>query len=152
MKTKLLYALLVIIISACSDGKEILTPNIPQQNSLPIVNQTISLNYLQRDTIEFPSYINPHDISLTIIEGNSYITIIEKVAKVEHRRIPSHMVDYEELVSIGIIAVQAMIKNKIIDGNYKTFADTTLSEETKKYIKEFDALVEKYKAELKNNT
>lgn len=41
-----------------------------------------------------------------------YITIVEKVAKVEHRRIPSHMVDYEELVSIGIIAVQAMIKNK----------------------------------------
>lgn len=41
-----------------------------------------------------------------------YITIVEKVAKVEHRRIPSHMVDYDELVSIGIIAVQAMIKNK----------------------------------------
>ena len=41
-----------------------------------------------------------------------YIEIVEKVAKVEQRRIPSHMVDYEELVSIGIIAVQAMIKNK----------------------------------------
>ena len=41
-----------------------------------------------------------------------YIEIIEKVAKVEHRRIPSHMVEYEELVSIGIIAIQAMIKNK----------------------------------------
>ena len=41
-----------------------------------------------------------------------YISIVEKVAKVEHRRFPSHMVDYEELVSIGIIAVQAMIKNK----------------------------------------
>lgn len=41
-----------------------------------------------------------------------YIDIVEKVAKVEHRRIPSHMVDYEELVSIGIIAVQSMIKDK----------------------------------------
>ena len=41
-----------------------------------------------------------------------YISIVEKVAKIEHRRIPSHMVDYEELVSIGIIAVQSMIKNK----------------------------------------
>lgn len=41
-----------------------------------------------------------------------YIEIIEKVAKVEHRRIPSHMVDYEELVSIGIIAIQVMIKGK----------------------------------------
>lgn len=41
-----------------------------------------------------------------------YIEIVEKVAKIEQRRIPSHMVDFEELVSIGIIAVQAMIKNK----------------------------------------
>lgn len=41
-----------------------------------------------------------------------YIEIIEKVSKVEQRRIPQHMVDYEELVSIGIIAVQSLIKNK----------------------------------------
>ncbi len=41
-----------------------------------------------------------------------YIEIVEKVAKVEHRRIPSHMVDYDELVSIGIIAVQVIIKGK----------------------------------------
>lgn len=41
-----------------------------------------------------------------------YIELIEKVAKVEHRRIPTHMVEYEELVSIGIIAIQTMIKGK----------------------------------------
>lgn len=41
-----------------------------------------------------------------------YIEIIEKVAKVEHKRIPQHMVDYDELVSIGIIAIQTMIKGK----------------------------------------
>ena len=41
-----------------------------------------------------------------------YINIIEKVARVEHKRIPSHMVDYDELVSIGIIAIQVMIKDK----------------------------------------
>ena len=41
-----------------------------------------------------------------------YIDIVQKVAKVEHRRIPSHMVEYEELLSIGIIAIQALIKNK----------------------------------------
>ena len=41
-----------------------------------------------------------------------YIEIIEKVARVEHKRIPSHMVDYDELVSIGIIAIQVMMKNK----------------------------------------
>ena len=41
-----------------------------------------------------------------------YIDIIEKVARVEHKRIPAHMVDYDELVSIGIIAIQVMIKGK----------------------------------------
>ncbi len=41
-----------------------------------------------------------------------YIEIVQKVAKVEQRRIPTHMVEYEELVSIGIIAVQSMIKDK----------------------------------------
>lgn len=41
-----------------------------------------------------------------------YLDIIQKVAKVEHHRIPSHMIEYEELVSIGIIAVQVMIKGK----------------------------------------
>ena len=41
-----------------------------------------------------------------------YINIVQKVARVEQRRIPSHMVEYEELVSIGIIAVQVLIKNK----------------------------------------
>lgn len=44
-----------------------------------------------------------------------YIDIIEKVARVEHKRIPSHMVDYDELVSIGIIALQVMIKDKTED-------------------------------------
>jgi RNA polymerase sigma factor (sigma-70 family) len=42
----------------------------------------------------------------------NYIEIVEKIAKAEQRRIPSHMVEYEELVSIGIIAIQALIKNK----------------------------------------
>lgn len=41
-----------------------------------------------------------------------YLDIIQKVAKVEHHRIPSHMIEYEELVSIGIIAIQALVKNK----------------------------------------
>ena len=41
-----------------------------------------------------------------------YIDIVQKVAKIEQRRIPAHMVEYEELVSIGIIAVQVLIKDK----------------------------------------
>ena len=41
-----------------------------------------------------------------------YVSIVQKVAKIEQRRVPNHMIEYEELVSIGIIAVKAMIKNK----------------------------------------
>lgn len=48
--------------------------------------------------------------SSTILK--QYVGVVQKVAKLEHRRIPAHMIEYEELVSIGIIAVQAMVKNK----------------------------------------
>ena len=41
-----------------------------------------------------------------------YIDIVQKVARVEYRRIPSHMVDYEELVSIGILAIQVLVQDK----------------------------------------
>jgi len=41
-----------------------------------------------------------------------YVGIVQKVARVEHRRIPNHMIEYEELVSIGVIAVQTLIKDK----------------------------------------
>ena len=43
---------------------------------------------------------------------NQYIGIVQKIARVEHRRIPNHMIEYEELVSIGVIAIQSLIKNK----------------------------------------
>ncbi len=41
-----------------------------------------------------------------------YLGVVQKVARVEHRRIPNHMIEYEELVSIGVIAVQTLIKGK----------------------------------------
>lgn len=41
-----------------------------------------------------------------------YVGIVQKTARVEHRRIPNHMIEYEELVSIGIIAVQTLVKGK----------------------------------------
>jgi RNA polymerase sigma factor (sigma-70 family) len=44
-----------------------------------------------------------------------FLPLVERVAKVEYRRIPSHMVDLEELISIGAIAVQALIQNKSDD-------------------------------------
>jgi len=41
-----------------------------------------------------------------------YISIVQKIARVEQRRIPNHMIEYEELVSIGVIAIQTLIKDK----------------------------------------
>ena len=41
-----------------------------------------------------------------------YLGIVQKIARVEHKRIPNHMIEYEELVSIGIIAIQTLIKGK----------------------------------------
>ena len=43
---------------------------------------------------------------------NQYVGIVQKIAKMEHRRMPNHMIEYEELVSIGIIAIQQLIKDK----------------------------------------
>ena len=43
---------------------------------------------------------------------NQYIGIVQKIARVEHRRIPNHMIEYEELVIVGIIVVQTFIKGK----------------------------------------
>ncbi len=43
---------------------------------------------------------------------NQYVGIVQKTARVEQRRIPNHMIEYEELVSIGIIAIQTLIKDK----------------------------------------
>ena len=48
--------------------------------------------------------------SKTLIK--QYVGIVQKIAKVEHRRIPNHMIEYEELVSIGVIAIQTLIKDK----------------------------------------
>lgn len=41
-----------------------------------------------------------------------YVGVVQKIARVEHRRIPNHMIEYEELVSIGILAIQQLIKGK----------------------------------------
>lgn len=50
-----------------------------------------------------------------IVQSNrikDYIDIIQKVARVEYRRVPNHMIECEELVSIGIIAIQTLISGK----------------------------------------
>ena len=41
-----------------------------------------------------------------------YLGIVQKIARVEQHRMPNHMVEYEELVSIGVIAIQSLIKGK----------------------------------------
>lgn len=41
-----------------------------------------------------------------------FMELVERVASVEYRRVPQHMVDYHELVSIGAMAIQSLIKSK----------------------------------------
>ncbi|MDH4379103.1 MAG: sigma-70 family RNA polymerase sigma factor [Vampirovibrionales bacterium] len=41
-----------------------------------------------------------------------YIPLVERVAKAEFQRIPNHLVDYDELVTIGAMAIQALLKGK----------------------------------------
>ena len=50
------------------------------------------------------------DKSTTLIK--QYVSIVQKIARVEQRRIPNHMIEYEELVSIGVIAIQSLVKDK----------------------------------------
>lgn len=50
------------------------------------------------------------DSTNTLIK--QYVGIVQKIARVEHKRIPNHMIEYEELVSIGVIAIQTLVKNK----------------------------------------
>jgi RNA polymerase sigma factor (sigma-70 family) len=64
---------------------------------------------LDREIVTSPKKV-PGKVNIT-----QYLPLVERVAKVEYRRIPSHMVDYEELVSIGAIAIQALLKNKTQD-------------------------------------
>lgn len=61
---------------------------------------------MEEDNVSSPKKM-PGRVNIT-----KYLPLVERVAKVEYRRIPSHMVDYEELVSIGAIAIQALLKNK----------------------------------------
>jgi RNA polymerase sigma factor (sigma-70 family) len=45
-------------------------------------------------------------------DTHDYLNLIERVARAEYSRIPPHMVDLEELISIGTLAVQALVNNK----------------------------------------
>lgn len=48
----------------------------------------------------------------TKVSVSKFLPLVERVAKVEYRRIPSHMLDYEELINIGAMAIQILLKNK----------------------------------------
>jgi len=90
------------------------------------VNATAGKPKLQRPNIEVqtsgtqskPSKLALHaSLQITGRDGKQidmkpYIHLVERVARVEYRRIPQHMVDYEELLSIGALAVQTLVQNK----------------------------------------
>jgi RNA polymerase sigma factor (sigma-70 family) len=56
--------------------------------------------------------VKPHSKSDMRPDLTQYLNLVERVAKAEYRRVPSHMIDYEELVSIGAIAVQNILRGK----------------------------------------
>ena len=51
---------------------------------------------------------------------SQFLPLVERVAKVEYHRIPSHMVDLDELINIGAMALQSMFKNKTPANNMDT--------------------------------
>ena len=78
MKNYLISFLCAILAISCSENsKEIITPDKPQQSILPVKNKSITLGYLQRDTIKFSNDINLSEVQLTIIEGSNYITVLQ---------------------------------------------------------------------------
>jgi RNA polymerase sigma factor (sigma-70 family) len=41
-----------------------------------------------------------------------YLSLIERVARAEHRRIPQHMIELEEMMSVAALSLQALLNNK----------------------------------------
>jgi RNA polymerase sigma factor (sigma-70 family) len=80
------------------EAKRVLKTPMPQQ---PFI--------LQENT---PQATAPKHIQKRTTDTRDYLNLIERVARAEFSRIPGHMVDFEELVSIGTLAVQALVNNK----------------------------------------
>jgi RNA polymerase sigma factor (sigma-70 family) len=84
------------------------TPVVPHLNTkafeTPVLQQPFGYNDNQATA--------PVRIQKRSTDTHDYLNLIERVARAEYSRIPPHMVDLEELVSIGTLAVQALINNK----------------------------------------
>ena len=88
--------------------------------STQITGQPVAYNPIevQVTTQSKPSKLAMHaSLKITGKDGKAidmkpFIHLVERVARVEYRRIPQHMVDYEELLSIGALAVQTLVQNK----------------------------------------
>lgn len=107
MRQLLIYAIMAILIASCSEeAKEIIAPDIPQQNTLQVENPTISLNYLQRDTLVFSNNINPDRVNLRIIEGDSCISPVGNNIIVGRRKGTAKvMAEYDGMSSIITVNV-----------------------------------------------
>lgn len=134
MKHIYFYAVIAILIASCSeDAKNIITPDIPLQNTLPIENPTISLNYLQRDTLILSHNIDPDRVNLRIFEGDSCISIVGKNVIVGRRKGTAKVLaEYDNMSSIvtvnvvseEYVPIKALICN-INGAIYKSDSPTT---------------------------
>ena len=128
MRNYLLSFLCAILAISCSeDSKEIITPDNPEQKILPVENKSITLSYLQRDTIKFPNEINPSEVQLSIIEGSNFVTVLQNNIIVGRRIGTSKiLVQYGDMSATIEVKVNSEeyvpVKNVICNINCKDYS------------------------------
>lgn len=127
MKNYLISILCAILAISCSENsKEIITPDNPQQSILPVKNKSITLGYLQRDTIKFSNDINLSEVQLTIIEGSNYITVLQNNIVVGRRigtsKILAQCGDMSTTIEVKVNSEEYVpVKNVICNINSKNY-------------------------------
>ena len=106
MRKIIMCTLLALFMCSCSQDKELIAPGIPQQNTLPLSKTTLSLNYLQRDTLDFPGYIDDSRVVLKAIDGDTCVTIIGNVVVGRRKGNATILAKYEDMSSIISVNVQ----------------------------------------------
>lgn len=71
---------------------------------------------LSFSTSSLKTHVNAGNANVNKEALDTYINIVKNVSKAEMQNVPSSLgLEYEELVSIGVIAIQVLIKNKTLE-------------------------------------
>ena len=85
-----------------------------EADALDVLNGETAMPQLQQNFVvqnQHTYAVMPREMTKSN-KVQDYLNLVERVARAEYRRIPPHMVELEELISIGALAVQAVINNK----------------------------------------